>query len=167
MEKKLLIISPLVFFVFLNATAQTAFDEKLRTLYKNTVPLIGVVELRTALSENEGLILLDTRARKEYNVSHIPGAKFIDYKKFVVDDLDTLDRGTPIVVYCSVGYRSERIGERLKARGFINIKNLYGGIFEWVNTGNGVVNETGEPTLNVHTYNKNWAQWLLKGVKVY
>jgi rhodanese-related sulfurtransferase len=167
MEKKSLVSSCLIFCLFLNVSAQSAFDEKLVSLYRNTVPLISVTELKYALSKKEKLILLDTRALEEYQVSHLPKANFIDYKKFSTHDLDTLDRRTPVVLYCSVGYRSERIGEKLIAIGFRDVKNLYGGIFEWVNSGNPVVNAAGQPTENVHTYNRNWSQWLLKGVKVY
>jgi rhodanese-related sulfurtransferase len=167
MGKKSIFIGCLICFVWQSAIGQSAFDEKLRSLYRNTVPLIKVEELKNDLQKNERLILLDTRALEEYNVSHLPTAKFVDYQKFKQHDLDTLDRQTPIIVYCSVGYRSERIGEKLIARGFKNVKNLYGGIFEWVNTGNRVVDNDGRPTLKVHTYNKKWSQWLLKGIKVY
>lgn len=167
MEKKYLLSSCLIYFLFLNVSAQSAFDEKLKSLYKNTVPIITVTELKNALLKKEKLILLDTRAWEEYQVSHLPKANFIDYKKFSPHDVDTLDLRTPVVVYCSVGYRSERIGEKLIALGFRDVKNLYGGIFEWVNRGNPVVNVAGKPTENVHTYNRNWSQWLLNGVKVY
>jgi 3-mercaptopyruvate sulfurtransferase SseA len=70
-------------------------------------------------------------------------------------------------VYCSVGYRSERVGEKLQKLGYQNVYNIYGGIFEWKNEGMQVVNRQNQPTDSVHTYNKNWSKWLLKGVKVY
>ena len=38
-----------------------------------------------------------------------------------------------IVLYCSIGYRSEKIGEKLVEMGYGHVFNLYGGIFEWVN----------------------------------
>ena len=72
-----------------------------------------------------------------------------------------------MVVYCSVGYRSERIGEKMQKMGFENVSNLYGGIFDWKNQGNTVINLNQEPTDSVHTYNRNWSQWLYNGIKVY
>ncbi len=50
-----------------------------------------------------------------------------------------------VVVYCSVGYRSEKIAEKLKAAGYKNVFNLYGGIFEWENQNLPVYDSNGEP----------------------
>jgi predicted sulfurtransferase len=72
-----------------------------------------------------------------------------------------------VVVYCSVGYRSERVGEHLLAMGFKDVKNLYGGIFEWVNNGQAIVDRNGKFTNQVHTYNKSWSKWLEKGIKIF
>jgi predicted sulfurtransferase len=66
-----------------------------------------------------------------------------------------------------VGYRSEKVGEKLQELGFQNVKNLYGGIFQWKNEGFEVENSLSMPTDSVHTYNKRWSKWLLKGVRVY
>jgi rhodanese-related sulfurtransferase len=149
------------------ALGQTQFDAKLKSLYRYTVPLVSATDLQRRLLSGEPIVLLDTRAIEEFNVSHLHGALFIDYKKFTTQQLDTLSRNTPIIVYCSVGYRSERVGEKLIAFGFKNVRNLYGGIFEWANKGYPLVDEKGRTTLHVHTYNKSWSQWLTKGVKVY
>jgi rhodanese-related sulfurtransferase len=166
MEKKIALLA-LLTVVFVNTSGQVSFEDKLKSLYRNSVPLIHAEELKTLLKKNEGIILLDTRALEEYNVSHIHNAHFIDYKKFRGQSVDSIKRNTPIVVYCTVGYRSERIGEQLMNLGFTNVRNLYGGIFDWVNKGNGVVDSSGNPTKQVHTYNKHWSQWLSKGVIVY
>ena len=50
-----------------------------------------------------------------------------------------------------IGVRSEQIGEQLKAMGYDNIKNLYGGIFEWTNQGYPVF-KGNQQTLKVHAY---------------
>ena len=157
----------LVVFASGAAFSQTPFDIKLKSLYRNTVPLIQAHVLHQRLLSNEPIVLLDTRSVEEFKVSHLHGALFLDYRRFTKHQVDTLNRNVPIVVYCSVGYRSERIGEKLIALGFRNVANLYGGIFEWVNKGNAIVDANGKPTLKVHTYNENWSQWLTKGVKVY
>jgi rhodanese-related sulfurtransferase len=167
MEKKIFIIQGfLIGLVCSVAFGQADFDKKLRSLYKNTVPLISDDVLITTIHK-EKIILLDTRSSEEFNVSHLPNALFIDYESFRPDDVKSLDRNTKIVVYCSVGYRSERIGERLLKLGFKDVNNLYGGIFDWVNDGNKVINRSGITTDTVHTYNKEWSKWLQKGVKVY
>lgn len=168
MEKKIfLLTSFLAGLVFLPAWGQTNFDKKLKSLYKNTVPVIQAEELSHKIEGNAKIILLDTRSPKEFNVSHLPNALFLDYDNFNSKKVEQLDRNTKVIVYCSVGYRSERIGEKLLKMGFKDVKNLYGGIFDWVNKGNTVVNQSGVATDSVHTYNKDWSQWLNRGVKVY
>ena len=49
----------------------------------------------------------------------------------------------------------------------MDVSNLYGGIFEWVNQENPVIDTTGNETKNIHAYNKTWGVWLNKGNKVY
>jgi len=119
------------------------------------------------MDSGQRVILLDTRSPEEYTVSHIPGASLIDYDKFKSADVQKLDRSAEIIVYCSVGYRSERIGEKLQEMGFTNVKNLYGGIFQWANEGQTLLNKNSLPTDSVHTYNKRWSEWLKRGIKVY
>jgi len=72
-----------------------------------------------------------------------------------------------IVTYCSVGYRSERIGEKLQDAGFQNVQNLKGSIFQWINEGNKVVDKDGKTTQQVHGFNEKWGKWLKKGKIVY
>lgn len=116
--------------------------------------------------EQEEVILLDSRSPEEYEVSHLPGAKYVGYDNFSSDAVEDLDRDITVVVYCSVGYRSEKIGEKLQEMGFKEVYNLYGGIFDWKNNKNPVLNN-GIETDSVHTYNRSWSKWLLEGVKVY
>jgi predicted sulfurtransferase len=73
----------------------------------------------------------------------------------------------PIIVYCAVGNRSEKIAEKLQDAGYKTVHNLYGGIFEWVNEGQPVYKENGVQTSEIHTFNKNWANWIEKGTKIY
>lgn len=112
------------------------------------------------------VVLLDSREPGEFAVSHIKGARCVGYDDFDMSALKDIPKDTEIVVYCSVGYRSEKIGEKLLEEGFTNVSNLYGGIFNWVNAGNPVVDGNGA-TPKVHAYNKKWGQWLEKGEKVY
>ena len=139
----------------------------LGSLYSHTVPLIRSHELEAIFENDSDVVLLDIRSPEEFAVSHLPGATLIDYDRFRKKDVENLDREKPVIVYCSVGYRSEKIGEKLQKMGFKNVKNLYGGIFEWKNEGFDVVNPKGQKTDSVHTYNRNWSKWLVNGIKVY
>ncbi len=149
-----------------NTFAQnSAFDQMLNDLYHWTIPLITPAELEANGIGN--FILLDAREKEEYEVSHIKGAKYIGYNQFNSEAVKNIKKDKPVIVYCSVGYRSERIGEKLKDMGFETVYNLYGGIFEWKNLGYEVVNSDGNKTEEVHAYNKKWGKWLQAGKKIY
>ena len=138
------------------------YAKKLKGLLSHTVPEVGVQEV-SDLDKN--VVFLDAREKKEFNVSHIKNAIWVGYDDF--DRLKAIAKDKRIVVYCSVGYRSEKIAEKLIKNGYQDVSNLYGSIFEWVNQGKLVYDSNGKETKKVHAYNKNWGQWLTKGEKIY
>jgi rhodanese-related sulfurtransferase len=142
------------------------YERLLRRLYRNTVPTVTPAALLRELSRPVPPVLLDARAPAEFKVSHLRGARFVNYDSIATEQFAGLDRAQPVVVYCSVGYRSERLGERLHALGFRQVRNLYGGLFEWVNEGYPVYNAQGR-TNNVHPYSALWGMWLERGHKAY
>lgn len=166
LDKGSWVFALLLTFVQFTCMSQNNFDKKINSLLSHTVDLIHQDELRNKL-EKDDLVLLDTRSKEEFEVSHIKDARFVDYDNFVPEMVADIAKDSPVVLYCSVGYRSEKIGERLKELGFTNVLNLYGGIFDWKNNDQEVVKGFNIPTDSVHTYNKNWSKWLKKGVKVY
>jgi rhodanese-related sulfurtransferase len=139
------------------------YNVMLKTLLSHSVPEVSVTE---ALKMNH-VIFLDARENNEFKVSRLPNSIFVGYDNFKIDAVSDLNKDQKIVVYCSVGYRSEKIAEQLKKAGFTNVSNLYGGIFEWVNQGKPVYDSLGNETANVHAYNKTWGIWLDKGNKIY
>lgn len=140
-----------------------AFKATIDALNSETVPYVSCEELKRW----PHTVLLDTRARAEYDVSHLPGARWVGYDDFDLSRMRDVPKTARVVVYCSVGYRSEKVGEKLLAAGFSNVYNLYGSLFEWVNQGNPVVGPDGRPTTRVHAYNRMWGVWLTRGEKVY
>jgi len=167
MEKRAAACLALLVASLLIVEAQTVFDKKLKTLYRNTVPIIMPNELSALIDSGAPVVMMDIRSTEEYKISHIRNAIFVDYDSFNTRMVEKLNEESTIIVYCSVGYRSERVGEKLKFAGYKNVKNLYGGIFQWVNEGHPVVNRKNHLTDSVHTYNRNWSQWLTNGIKVY
>ena len=146
--------------------AQESISELLKKYNNETIPYISVQEL--ALPDEE-VIILDTREIKEYNTSHLQNALHVGYDFFDMASIleNIKDKSSKIVVYCSVGIRSEDIAEKLKKEGYTNIYNLFGGIFEWKNNDFIVYDEHNQPTENVHTFSKKWSSWLIKGNKIY
>lgn len=164
LTNKMVILLGLAF----SACSQQTFEEKLQSLYSNTVPRMQPSELYQKLEKNpDSLYVLDSRAKEEYQVSHIPNAKWIGYKNRQKEKLKDIPREATVVLYCSVGYRSEKVGEDLLESGFQEVYNLHGSIFKWKNQGYTVYNTAGKPTDSIHTYSKKWSQWLKKGTAIY
>ncbi|WP_299158142.1 rhodanese-like domain-containing protein [uncultured Eudoraea sp.] len=153
------------FFLLFSANAQSTIDQALDWYNSESVPYISVSELQNEKNQ----IILDTREWEEYEVSHIKNAVWVGYDDFKLADVITKypDKNLNIVVYCSIGVRSENIGEELLESGYFNTKNLYGGIFEWSNQGYPVYTAKGEKTKKVHAFGKLWGKYLTKAEKVY
>ncbi|MDX2019037.1 MAG: rhodanese-like domain-containing protein [Deltaproteobacteria bacterium] len=100
--------------------------------------------------------IIDARAGEEFEVSHLPGARWIG----AADALAGLDpRTDPVVVYCSVGYRSAEYARHLAALGFRHARNLSGGIFKWANEGRPLQAPRGAPA-KVHGFSASWQHLL-------
>jgi rhodanese-related sulfurtransferase len=140
-----------------------AFQAVIESMLKKTVPTISVGEVK----REENLILLDTRSKREFEVSHLKYARWVGYDEFNLSRVKDLPKNAPIVVYCSIGVRSEQIGEKLKKAGFTNVKNMYGSIFEWINQGNPVYDKNDKLTKKIHGFDKSWGIWCKEGEKVY
>lgn len=132
------------------------FTEVVDGLLERSVPVITVDELK----QREDVTILDARPAEEYEVSHLKGATRVGFQDFDASSVKDLPRDKPVVIYCSVGYRSERIAEKLEKLGFRDIYNLYGGIFEWYNLGEPVYDSKEEETQKVHPYDRNWGKWV-------
>jgi len=166
------IYSALIFlFALLSVSAQRPviaekFDRKLSRMLSGSVPFIYVQELEKI---QDHVILLDARELEEYHVSHLNGAIHIGYDRFDKSSMADIPLDADLVVYCSIGYRSEKIGQKLQKMGYRSVRNLYGSIFEWVNQGKTIVDSNAKPTPQVHCYNKKWSRWMTNPeyIKVY
>ena len=158
----------LYIFMFLTniGLAQDNISELLKKYNNERIPYITVQEL--AMPKTDA-ILLDARELYEFEVSHIKNGIYVGYDDFEISTVNEkiTDKSSKIVVYCSIGIRSEDIAERLKNEGYTHVYNLFGGIFEWKNNNYTVYNKDEKPTENVHAFSKEWSQWLLKGIKIY
>lgn len=145
--------------------SQNEMDMALQKYNSGTVPYITTEDL----TKIDNPVLLDTRKEEEFNTSHLKNAIWVGYKTFDIHTfLETIaDKNTPLVVYCSIGIRSEDIGEKLIAAGYKDVKNLYGGIFDWKNKGNPVYDNQQQETNKVHVFDKQWGKLLTNGEKVY
>lgn len=152
--------------VSLSGFSQKKLAKLLKQQNKETIPYISADSLKNI---QEQVTLLDSREEREFKTSHIKDAIYVGYDFFSLDSVQEKlpNKKSPIVVYCSLGIRSEDIAEKLKKAGYTNVLNLYGGIFEWKNNDLDVLNSKEKPTDSVHTFSKVWSKWLHKGIKVY
>lgn len=104
--------------------------------------------------------ILDARSQAEYEVSHLKAAVRIDPMGLDFSATSNISNDTPIVVYCSIGYRSAKVAQQLQRQGFTSILNLSGGIFQWANEGRPIFKDDNYPTQLVHPYNANWGKLL-------
>lgn len=146
--------------------AQKSVDKLLKKHNNNSVPYISPQELAMPKTN---VVLLDSRELKEYKTSHLKNAIHVGYNHFKITNIEEIipNKDAKIVVYCSVGIRSEHIGDSLKKAGYTNVENLYGGIFEWKSNNFPVYNLNEKETDSIHTFSKEWSKWLRKGIKVY
>lgn len=109
-------------------------------------------------------VILDVRQTEEFAVSHLAGARNVP-PAARADSLKALvPTNRPVVVYCSVGYRSSQLARRLMKAGITNVFNLEGSIFQWANEGRPVVATNG-PAAKVHPYNDRWGALLKPAVR--
>lgn len=159
----------LIFFFLLisiNSFSQDNLKDLLKNYNTESIPYISVDSLKTISND---VVLLDAREKYEFKISHLENALFVGYNKFnLKKTIKKLpNKNAKVVVYCSLGVRSEDVAEQLKKAGYKNVLNLYGGIFEWKNHDQKVYNSEGKETEKVHAFSKEWSKWLLKGEKVY
>ena len=111
-------------------------------------------------SQSSHPVILDARAAAEYAVSHLAEAQLADPISFNPErSLQNVSKKTPLVVYCSVGYRSAELVQILNQSGFTQVFNLEGGLFQWANE-NQPLFQDGRPAQQVHPYSPLWSRLL-------
>jgi len=92
---------------------------------------ITATELKTKLSNNENIELIDCREQDEWNQGYIEGAKLMPMSIFPQEMINLNDKNSEIIVQCRSGHRSMNVCQYLESQGFSNLSNLEGGIISW------------------------------------
>lgn len=145
------------------SVTSSSFNLMLKGMLSHSVNEVSVDDIDL----DSNIIFVDARELKEFEVSHLKNAIHVGFDQLDLSPLNLVAKNAKIVVYCSIGYRSEKVAEKLIKKGFKDVSNLYGGIFEWKNEGKTVVDQKNDPTEEVHAFSKIWGIWLNKGKKVY
>jgi len=108
---------------------------------KSSVDEISVDELKSKVEKGEEFLLIDVRQATEYDNSAIPGAinmprgvlelKIRNDQYWEQEFLYTPGDSMEIIVYCKSGSRGALSAHALKQLGFLNVKNLKGGMLSF------------------------------------
>ena len=113
------------------------------------VPGLTVEEFKQ-LQQKDKAIVVDVRTLAEREVSMIPGA--ISQAE-LEQNLD-IYQNYPIVVYCTIGYRSGKYAQKLRQKG-LNVFNLEGSLLAWSHVNGELVNSSGK-TQKIHVFGRKW-----------
>ena len=130
---------------------------------KRQFPDVPGVDTSTAtemIQEGKPMLIIDCRREDEYQVSKIPGAKHVHFQctdDVLKDALIESSDSTKIVSYCSLGYRSAIMTQRIMKMvqddpslsaviASDQIFNLEGSIFKWANEDKPLVDKHESPT---------------------
>jgi len=122
---------------------------------------LSTQQLSQWLEDGRNVVLLDTREAEEFEVSHLKNAHLATSVPDALKVLEKASSDSIVVLYCSVGYRSSKIAERLERRGIPNVYNLEGSLFQWANEQRPIYSGA-KRTDTVHPFDNEWGQLLEK-----
>ena len=92
---------------------------------------ITPVDLKKRMDAGDDVLVLDVREPNEYQINRIPGSVLIPLGELPRRYAE-LPKDKDIVAQCKMGGRSAKAVEFLQTVGFKRVKNLRGGILEWI-----------------------------------
>jgi rhodanese-related sulfurtransferase len=144
-----------------HANEMLDLNEMIDTVHRKfpDVKHVDTAAVEQLLKNNDAVQIVDVREPEEFKVSHLPGAINVPPESSDEDILAKIKPDHPTVVYCSVGWRSSEMAERLQATGRTNVVNYAGSIFAWANAEQ-PLESSGGATKAVHPYDKHWGRYL-------
>ena len=133
--------------------AEVYLTEQFQKLLSKASEKVQQIEPSELDLDNLKILLLDVREPEEFASGYlrkdhhltIPRGKleFVAIKKI----FEQYGHDMPIVTYCFKGPRGLLAAEQLKKMGFSNVKNLKGGLLNWLGSGRVLQSYFGEITL--------------------
>jgi molybdopterin/thiamine biosynthesis adenylyltransferase/rhodanese-related sulfurtransferase/molybdopterin converting factor small subunit len=100
-------------------------------IVQNSATDISSLELKQRLDRGDNLKIIDVREPNEYQINRIAGSVLIPLGD-VPRRYAELDPDEEIVVHCKMGGRSAKAADFLRSVGFKRVRNLTGGILDWI-----------------------------------
>jgi rhodanese-related sulfurtransferase len=125
-----------------DAAAPSKREQLLATMLdnlKNPYDSVRVADLAEELAHDDGILVLDVRPAGQFADAHMSTAVNMPLEELAtrVAELPQ-DRDTPIVSVCAIGRTSKEATLYLKSLGYRRVRNLKGGITEWLRKGQSV-----------------------------
>jgi len=92
---------------------------------------VTVKQLKERLDSEDGVFVIDVREPQEYKICRIPGSTLIPLGD-LPHRLHEFEGRHDIVVHCKSGVRSAKAVKLLREAGFNKVRNLQGGILQWI-----------------------------------
>jgi adenylyltransferase/sulfurtransferase len=89
------------------------------------------IDLKKRLDAGDDVLILDVREPNEYQICKIPGSVLIPLGELPRRYAE-LPHDKDIVAHCKMGGRSAKATDFLRSVGFNRVKNLKGGILDWI-----------------------------------
>ncbi|GAA4370438.1 molybdopterin-synthase adenylyltransferase MoeB [Paeniglutamicibacter cryotolerans] len=103
--------------------------------HSGSVPEVTAIELASMLvaraAGHDDFLLVDVREPGEAEIVSIAGSELAPRGQILSGDIE-LPRDRPIIVHCKSGVRSAEVLNALVGQGFTDVRNLRGGILEWI-----------------------------------
>lgn len=148
--------------VFVSASVLYIKQKGLYTFFgAGTVERIESIEAAEIIQSKKPIII-DARTVEEFETSHLKNSI-----RFDESILSKLEKDQPILIYCTLGVRSNRLAKALSDAGYQEVYDMKDGILGWANQEYPLINNSGESTNQIHTYNKSFSPLLKKGTAVY
>lgn len=151
----------LVFLVLATAIFFSVQERGIYSFWHNKVDRVSNEACQVVIEEQKPIIL-DARNPEEFAISHLENANL-----YVEQMLDTIDKAQPLLVYCTIGVRSNSLANDLTKRGYTNVYELKRGILGWKNEALPVVNQKNQLTDEIHVYSEFFSPFLKEGKAVY
>ena len=161
MSMKLILRFFLVFIVLSLTIFMVIRERGIYTFWHSNIERLSSTQGQSFISNKDPLII-DARTLEEYKVSHLNGAV-----RFNENLLDTIPKQQPLLIYCTVGVRSNSLANQLTQKGFTEVFELKRGILGWKNADLPLMNNMGQLTDEIHVYNEFFVSFLKRGKAIY
>lgn len=99
---------------------------------KSVIKEVTIQDVKDMLDGGQKPVLLDVRAREEYEPGHLQDAVHVPRGVLELEvETHIPDKSRPVVVYCAGGVRSALAAQTLIEMGYRDVASMLGGYDEW------------------------------------